>query len=39
MEKLRSQNLMFNNIEDARQAYFDRIRDLESKGYMDATAA
>ena len=39
MEKLRSQNLMFNNIDDARQAYFDRIRDLESKGYMDATAA
>ena len=39
MEKLRSQNLMFNNIDDARQAYFERIRDLESKGYMDAPAA
>lgn len=38
MARLRSQNLMFNSIDEARQAYFARIRDLEAKGYMDATA-
>ena len=37
MERLRSQNLLFNNVEDARDAYFTRIRELEGKGYMDAT--
>ena len=39
MAKLRSQNLQFNTVDDARAAYFARIKDLESKGYMDATAA
>ena len=36
--KLRSQNLTFNSVEDARSAYFARIEELEEKGYMDATA-
>ena len=36
--KLRSQNLLFNSVEEARKAYFLRIRDLETKGFMDATA-
>lgn len=36
--KLRSQNLTFNSVEDARHAYFARIAELEEKGYMDATA-
>lgn len=38
MAKLRSQNLLFNSVDDARKAYFNRIRDLERKGFMDATA-
>ena len=38
MAKLRSQRLMFNSVDDARKAYFARIRSLEKKGYMDATA-
>lgn len=38
MAKLRSQRLMFNSVEDARKAYFARIRSLENKGFMDATA-
>ncbi len=36
--KLRSQHLSFNSLEDARHAYFNRISELEAKGYMDATA-
>lgn len=36
--KLRSQHLTFNSLEDARAAYFNRISELEAKGYMDATA-
>ncbi len=36
--KLRSQNLMFNTVAEAREAYFLRIQALEQKGYMDATA-
>lgn len=38
MAKLRSQNLLFNSVDDARKAYFNRIRGLERKGFMDATA-
>jgi hypothetical protein len=38
-ERLRGQNLRFNSVDEAREAYFERIKDLESRGYMDATAA
>lgn len=38
MAKLRSQQLMFHTVDDARRAYFARIQDLERKGYLDATA-
>ncbi len=37
-ERMRSQNLMFSSIDDARRAYMERIGELESKGFMDATA-
>ena len=35
---MRSQNLMFASVDDARGAYLERIGELESKGFMDATA-
>lgn len=38
-EKMRSQRLMFNSVDDARRAYFARIHKLESKGFLDATAS
>lgn len=38
-ERLRGQNLRFNSVDEAREAYFERIEELESRGYMDATAA
>jgi hypothetical protein len=33
----RFQRLMFNGVDDARDAYLARISDLESKGFLDAT--
>lgn len=37
--RLRAQNLVFNTVDEAREAYFARVRDIERRGYMDATAA
>ncbi len=37
-ERMRSQNLMFGSVDDARRAYLERIGELEDKGFMDATA-
>jgi len=34
----RSQRLMFNSLDEARDAYLARIADLEARGFMDATA-
>lgn len=33
----RFQRLMFNAVDDARAAYLERIADLESKGFLDAS--
>jgi predicted DNA-binding WGR domain protein len=35
---LRVQSLTFNTVEAAREAYFSRVDELESRGYLDATA-
>jgi predicted DNA-binding WGR domain protein len=35
---LRVQTLAFNTVEDARAAYFTRVDDANSRGYLDATA-
>ncbi|MCA9713094.1 MAG: SWIM zinc finger family protein [Myxococcales bacterium] len=35
---LRVQTLVFNSVADARAAYFDRVEQLEARGYLDATA-
>ncbi|MGK0290470.1 MAG: hypothetical protein ACI86H_001929 [bacterium] len=35
--KLRLQNLVFNSIDEARDAYFQQISDLEAKGFLDIT--
>jgi hypothetical protein len=37
-ERLRVQNLWFDSVADARTAYFARIDELETQGYLDATA-
>ena len=34
---LRMQKLRFNTVDDARAAYFARLADLATKGYLDAT--
>ncbi len=34
----RVQSLFFNSIDDARSAYFERVDDLEKRGFLDATA-
>jgi hypothetical protein len=34
----RVQNYVFNSVEDAREAYFARLDELETRGYLDATA-
>jgi hypothetical protein len=33
----RMQKLKFNSVDDARGAYFERLADLASKGFLDAT--
>lgn len=35
--RLRVQNLVFNSLEEAREAYYAKVDGLESKGYLDAT--
>jgi predicted DNA-binding WGR domain protein len=35
--QLRVQSLVFNSLEEARQAYYLKVDGLESKGYLDAT--
>lgn len=35
---MRVQNLVFNSVDEARDAYFARVDELERKGYLDATA-
>ncbi|MCP4213591.1 MAG: hypothetical protein GY765_02995 [bacterium] len=35
-KEMRAQNLLFNSIDEARAAYFDRVGNLESRGYLDA---
>lgn len=37
-EGLRSQNLVFNTVPEARDAYFGKVEALEARGYLDATA-
>jgi len=34
---MRVQNMVFNTVDDARDAFFARVDDLERKGYLDAT--
>jgi hypothetical protein len=34
---LRSQHLRFDSIDEAREAYFARLAELQGKGYVDAT--
>ncbi len=36
--KMRLQNLQFNSVNDARDAYFERLLNLHSQGYFDVTA-
>lgn len=36
--RLRVQTLIFDSVADARSAYFSRVDELESQGYLDATA-
>ncbi|MCP3920989.1 MAG: SWIM zinc finger family protein [Desulfobacterales bacterium] len=35
---MRLQNFQFNSVNDARDAYFDRLSNLNDQGYLDATA-
>lgn len=35
---LRVQSLVFNSVAEARAAYFERVDDLEARGYLDGTA-
>ena len=37
--RLRVQTLFFDDVADAREAYFARVDDLEAKGFLDATAS
>lgn len=36
-QDMRVQNMVFNTVDDARDAYYARVDDLERKGYLDAT--
>ena len=38
-QNLRTQRLRFNSQEEARDAYFARVDELEARGYLDATAS
>jgi hypothetical protein len=35
---LRVQSLVFNSVAEARAAYFERVDELEARGYLDGTA-
>ena len=35
---LRVQSLVFNSVAEARAAYFERVDQLEARGYLDGTA-
>ena len=37
-ESPRHQNLVFNSVQQARDAYFTRVGELESRGWLDASA-
>ena len=37
-QSMRMQTLQFNSINEARGAYFERLADLDARGYLDATA-
>lgn len=37
-QSLRVQSLVFNTVAEARSAYFERVDDLEARGYLDGTA-
>jgi hypothetical protein len=37
-QSLRVQSLVFNSVAEARAAYFERVDDLEARGYLDGTA-
>ena len=37
-QSLRVQSLVFNSAAEARAAYFERVDDLEARGYLDGTA-
>lgn len=37
-QPLRLQTLRFNTVDEARLAYFNRVTELDAKGYLDATA-
>ncbi|MFO0758412.1 MAG: SWIM zinc finger family protein [Byssovorax sp.] len=34
----RAQSLVFDSVDEARAAYFERVTDLEKRGFLDATA-
>jgi hypothetical protein len=38
-DKLRIQNLVFDSVVEARGAYFLHVDDLETRGFLDATAS
>ena len=37
-QSLRVQSLVFNSVNEARAAYFERVDQLEARGYLDGTA-
>ncbi|MCB9797090.1 MAG: SWIM zinc finger family protein [Alphaproteobacteria bacterium] len=37
-QRLRAQCLVFNDVPDARDAYFTRVDELETRGFLDASA-
>jgi len=37
-QSLRVQSLVFNSVHEARAAYFERVDQLEARGYLDGTA-
>jgi predicted DNA-binding WGR domain protein len=37
-EQTRVSNLCFDSVDEARAAYFERVDDLEKRGFLDATA-
>ncbi|MCB9794098.1 MAG: SWIM zinc finger family protein [Alphaproteobacteria bacterium] len=38
-QRLRAQTLLFNDVPDARDAYFARVDALETRGFLDASAS